>query len=94
MAPLSKWVPPSALSNLWTGKAERTPSAWNSSSCWSIWAVVHLGGSRNWPQPNGSDVSIPSTIASLPSLITRRAWVGLRTIRSQPLPGPPFWAST
>ena len=36
---------------------------------------------------------MPMTTASLPSLITRRAWKGSVTIRYQPLPGPPFWAS-
>ena len=45
-------------------------------------------------QPNGTEVSMPMTTASLPALITLRASSGLRTIRYQPLPGPPYCAST
>ncbi len=55
---------------------------------------VHCGTPRNSLQPNGLDVSIPITTASLPSSIARRAWHGLVTIRSQPRPRPPLWAST
>ncbi len=47
-----------------------------------------------WVQSNGTEVSIPITTASLPALMTVRAWPGVVTIRYQPLPGPPCWAST
>ena len=36
---------------------------------------------------------MPLITASLPDAITRRASKGLFTIRNQPRPGPPFWAS-
>ncbi len=45
-------------------------------------------------QPNGTEVSMPITTASLPALITWRAWSGVVTMRYQPLPGPPLCAST
>ena len=45
-------------------------------------------------QPNGTEVSMPITTASLPWLITLRACSGVVTMRYQPLPGPPFCAST
>ena len=41
VVPESKCVPPSALSNLCTGKTDWTPSAWNSSSWRSICAASH-----------------------------------------------------
>ena len=47
-----------------------------------------------WVHPNGTEVSMPITTASLPALMTRRAEVGVVTMRYQPLPGPPYCAST
>ena len=56
-------------------------------------AASHSARSLESPQPNSRDASMPSTTASLPSLITWRASNGSVTIRNQPLPGPPLWAS-
>src|SRR3954470_11571201 len=93
VAPESNFTPPSALSNLWIGKSDCTPTDSSWSSSLSIWSAVQRGTSSNCPQSSTSDSSTPSTTASLPSLITRRASAGLLTIRKKPLPGPPNWAS-
>ena len=59
-------------------------------------ASVHFrsGTPSFWVQPNGTEVSMPITTASLPALMTLRAWSGVVTMRYQPWPGPPFCAST
>ena len=91
--PPSILVPPKALSNLWMGKKERIPSARSSSSPASIACSEHSGTSSLMPHPNSRDTSAPSTTASLPALMTFRAWKGSVTIRNHPLPGPPDCAS-
>ena len=93
VAPLSNFVPPSPLSNLWTGNIERTPMPYSLSSSTSILLVLQLGVPFSCPQSSTSDTSIPSTTASLPSLTTLRASAELLTRRKKPLPGPPYWAS-
>jgi len=86
-------TPPKALSNLLMSSIWRTPSSYASSSRSVICFAVHSGWSLRRPQSKSFEVSIPMTTASLPWLITRRAWKGFLTIRNQPLPGPPSWAS-
>ena len=86
-------VPPKALSNSWMGKKVRTPRSWISLSPASICDSSHWGTSLTSPQPKMRETSMPSMTASLPSLITRRAWNGSVTMRNHPLPGPPDWAS-
>ena len=56
-------------------------------------ARVHEGRRSFWEQPNGSEVSMPSTTASLPSSITSRACSASVTIRYHPRPSPPYCAS-
>src|SRR3712207_8543525 len=59
------------------------------SSIWrSIWALSHVTCSQP-RQSNGSEVSISSTTAMRPWLITRRASNGSVTTWKKPLPGPP-----
>lgn len=91
--PLSKRTPPRALSNLWIGKKEATPIRSISSRPARICSRLQRGSCSEPPQPKISEVSIPRTTAILPSLITRRASKGSRTIRNQPWPGPPDFAS-
>jgi hypothetical protein len=93
VAPLSNFVPPRALSNLWTGNSDRAPAAYSLSSSRSIWAASHLGVPLNCSQFRTPDSSTPITTASLPALMTLRASAELATIRKKPLPGPPNWAS-
>ena len=52
-------------------------------------SLLHNGMSRNVRQPNSSEVSMPSTTASLPCVTTSRACSADVTMRNQPLPGPP-----
>mgnify|MGYP006136899375 CR=1 FL=1 len=61
----------------------------------SMLAASQAGRSSFVVQPNGTEVSIPITTASLPWLITRRASKGSVTMRYQPRPGPPCccWAA-
>ena len=92
-APPSILVPPKALSNLWTGKNERTPSLRNWSRPALIWPGLQEGTSLYSLQSNSDEVSIPITTASLPWLTTLRACHGSVTTRRKPLPGPPYWAS-
>src|SRR3954453_10421073 len=91
--PLSNLTPDSGLSNLLSRSIDRTPIPHISSSWRSTWAWSQLG----WSQPrqsNGSDISISSTTAMRPWLITLRASYGSVTIWKKPLPGPPACAST
>src|SRR3954453_10674997 len=93
VVPPSKRTPVSGLSNLLSSNDERTPSLYISSSWLSTWVWLQVG----WSQPRqskGSETSISSITAILPSLITRRASNGLVTIWKKPLPGPPACAST
>ena len=58
-------------------------------------ALLHFrsGTPSFWVHPNGTEVSMPITTASLPALMTLRAWSGEVTMRYQPCPGPPLCAS-
>ena len=93
--PSSPATPDSALSNLLTSSICETPIFWTWSSCRSIDALVQEGSGIPFfiVQPNSTLVSMPMTTASLPWLMTCRAWNGLVTMRYQPLPGPPYCAS-
>ncbi len=93
-APSSKRTPHSALSNLWHRNMLRTPSPYSSSRPRSMSARLHWATSRTCLQPKGSEVSTPSTTASLPWRTTSRACALSVTIRNQPLPGPPYILST
>ena len=89
MVPESIRTPHRALSNLWHRNMLRTPSLYSSSRPLSMSAWLHWGTSRICLQPKGSEVSTPSTTASLPSATTWRAWVESVTMRKKPLPFPP-----
>ncbi len=94
------WVPESnrtphrALSNLWHRNMLRTPRRCSSSRPRSMSSMVQRALSSTCLQPNGSEVSTPRTTASLPCRMTSRAWSGSVTTRNQPLPAPPYMAST
>ena len=81
IAPLSPATPARALSNLLTSSIWRTPSLCTSSSWRSMSAMLHAGTSAFMVQPNGTEVSMPMTTASLPWLMTWRASHGDFTIR-------------
>ncbi len=95
VCPLSPATPDSALSNLLTSSIWETPILRTWVSCLSMDASVQDGSGMSsfMVQPNSTLVSMPMTTASLPWLITRRAWNGSVTMRYQPLPGPPYCAS-
>ena len=91
LVPPSSADPAKALSTQWAMNRVLTPSR-------RIFARPASTSARSQPagseQPKRFEDSTPTTTASLPCSITRRAWRGLRTSRNQPLPGPPLWAST
>ena len=93
-APPSSAAPANALSTQWAMNMPRTPSCLYCLIPRSTSALVQFGLSMNSLQLKRSDDSIPMITASLPCLITCLASLGLRTIRNQPLPGPPLCAST
>jgi hypothetical protein len=92
--PPSPLTPVRALSNLFTTCIWRTPMSNTSCSRSSISAAVHCGWSSTARQSNSSEISMPRTTASRPALMVSRACTGLVTMRNQPSPGPPAWAST
>jgi hypothetical protein len=91
--PESKRTPVIGLSNLLSSSEDRTPR-----SCISwIWRSICALSQVTCSQPrqsNGSEVSISSTTATRPELMTRRASNGSVTTWKKPLPGPPACAST
>ncbi len=76
VCPSSPATPDSALSNLLTSSICETPILRTWVSCRSMEAFVQdgSGASAFIVHPNSTLVSMPMTTASLPWLITRRAW--------------------